>query len=194
MYGSFSILDIVILALYAFTLIGMGLYYKRKCRTAEEFMVAGRSIPAWAAGLAVMSTYTSSISYIATPGKAFDSNWHPFIFSLCIIPVAWFVCKYAVSYYRKIKLISVYEFLEDSLGSWARIYGAFSFVLFMVGRIAVILYLASLLLNTFVDWGIIPVILVLSGALMHLPPPLSRCGAPGVVPETRCGRSHCARD
>ena len=161
MYGSFSILDIVILALYAFTLIGMGLYYKRKCRTAEEFMVAGRSIPAWAAGLAVMSTYTSSISYIATPGKAFDSNWHPFIFSLCIIPVAWFVCKYAVSYYRKIKLISVYEFLEDSLGSWARIYGAFSFVLFMVGRIAVILYLASLLLNTFVDWGIIPVILVL---------------------------------
>ncbi|HCO92523.1 MAG TPA: sodium:solute symporter [Phycisphaerales bacterium] len=159
MQGSFGTIDIGILILYGCVLIGMGIYYKRKCRTADEFMVAGRSIPAWAAGLAVMSTYTSSISYIATPGKAFDSNWHPFIFSLCIIPVAWFVCKYAVPYYRKIKLISVYEFLEDRLGSWARIYGAISFVLFMVGRIAVILYLASLLLNTFVPWGIVPVII-----------------------------------
>ena len=161
MQGSFGTIDIGILILYACVLIGMGIYYKRKCRTANEFMVAGRSIPAWAAGLAVMSTYTSSISYIATPGKAFDSNWHPFIFSLCIFPVAWFVCKYAVPYYRKIKLISVYEFLEDRLGSWARIYGAISFVLFMVGRIAVILYLASLLLNTFVPWGIVPVIIAL---------------------------------
>jgi SSS family solute:Na+ symporter len=125
------------------------------------FMVADRSIPAWAAGLAVMSTYTSSISYIATPGKAFDSNWHPFIFSLCIVPVVWFICKYIVPYYRKMRIISVYKFLEDRLGSWARIYGALSFVLYMVGRIAVILYLASLLLSTFVPWNIVMVIIVI---------------------------------
>jgi len=161
MQGSLGAVDIFILILYGCVLIGMGLYYKRKCRTAEEFMVAGRSIPAWAAGLAVMSTYTSSISYIATPGKAYSSNWHPFIFSLCIIPVSWFVCRYAIPYYRKMKLISVYEFLENRLGSWARIYGALSFVLYMVGRIAVILYLASLLLNTFIPCNIVMVIIVL---------------------------------
>src|SRR3989304_9927452 len=107
-------------------MIGMGVYYARKSKTAEQFMVAGRSIPTWAAGLAVMSTYTSSISYIATPGKAFDSNWHPIIFSLCIFPVALLVCKYAVPYYRTMRLISVYSFLEDRLGSWARIYAALS--------------------------------------------------------------------
>ncbi len=161
MHGSFGTIDISILILYGCVLIGMGIYYKRKCRTADEFMVAGRSIPAWAAGLAVMSTYTSSISYIATPGKAYSDNWHPFIFSLCIFPVAWFVCKYAVPYYRKIKLISVYEFLENRLGSWARIYGALSFVLYMIGRIAVILYLASLLLNTFIPCNIVMVIIIL---------------------------------
>jgi SSS family solute:Na+ symporter len=161
MQGSLGVIDIAILLVYGCTLIGIGLYYKRKCRTADDFMVAGRSIPAWAAGLAVMSTYTSSISYIATPGKAYSDNWHPFIFSLCIFPVAWFVCKYAVPYYRKIKLISVYEFLENRLGSWARIYGALSFVLFMVGRIAVILYLASLLLNTFIPCNIVLVIIIL---------------------------------
>ncbi len=161
MQGNLSTIDIGILFLYSCVLIGMGIYYTRKCRTAEQFMVAGRSIPAWAAGLAVMSAYTSSISYIATPGKAFDSNWHPFIFSLCILPVAWLVCKYAVPYYRKTQLISVYSFLEERLGSWGRIYAALAFVLYMIGRVAVILYLASLLLSTFVSWNIAVVIIVI---------------------------------
>ena len=161
MQGNLSTIDIVILFSYSCVLIGMGVYYARKCRTADQFMVADRSIPAWAAGLAVMSAYTSSISYIATPGKAFDSNCHPFIFSLCILPVTWLVCKYAVPYYRKTKLISVYSFLEERLGSWGRIYAALAFVLYMIGRVAVILYLASLLLSTFVSWNIAIVIIVI---------------------------------
>jgi len=159
--GSLDKIDIGILALYSCVLVVMGVYYRRKCRTAEQFMVAGRSIPAWAAGLAVMSAYTSSISYIATPGKAFDSNWHPIIFSLCILPVAWLVCRYAVPYYRKKRLISVYSFLEERLGSWGRVYAALAFVLYMVCRVAVILYLASLLLSTFVPWDIRAVIVVI---------------------------------
>jgi SSS family solute:Na+ symporter len=161
MPASLGTVDIGILVLYSCVLIAMGVYYSRKCRTADEFMVAGRSIPAWAAGLAVMSAYTSSISYIATPGQAFDSNWHPIIFSLCIFPVAWLVCKYAVPYYRKTQLISVYAFLEDRLGAWGRVYAALSFLLYMVGRIAVILYLVSLLLSTFVPWNICIVIMVI---------------------------------
>jgi SSS family solute:Na+ symporter len=161
MQGNLGTIDIAILALYSCVLVGMGVYYKRKCRTAEQFMVADRTIPAWAAGLAVMSAYTSSISYIATPGKAFDSNWHPMIFALCIFPVAWLVCKYAVPYYRETRLISVYSFLEERLGSWGRLYAAFAFVLYMIGRAAVILYLASLLLSTFVPWNIAIVIMVI---------------------------------
>ncbi|MFB0553340.1 MAG: sodium/solute symporter [Phycisphaerae bacterium] len=161
MQGNLSTIDIGILFLYSFVLIGMGIYYTRKCRTADQFMVADRSIPAWAAGLAVMSAYTSSISYIATPGKAFDSNWHPMIFALCIFPITWLVCKYAVPYYRKTQLISVYSFLEERLGSWGRIYAALAFVLYMIGRVAVILYLAGLLLSTFVSWNIGVVIIVI---------------------------------
>jgi SSS family solute:Na+ symporter len=142
-------------------MVAMGIYYTRKSQTAEQFMVAGRSIPAWAAGLAVMSTYTSSISYIATPGKAFDTNWHPLIFSLCIFPVAWLACRYAVLYYRKTRLISIYTFFEEKLGSWGRICAALSFLLYMLGRIAVILYLVGLLFSTFVPWNIGIVILVI---------------------------------
>ena len=153
--------DIVILAGYCLVVVALGVYYTRKCRTAEQFMVAGRSIPAWAAGLAIMSTYTSSISYIATPGKAYDTNWHPLIFALTIFPVAWIACRYAVPYYRKMKLVSVYEFLEERIGPWGRAYAALSFLLYIVGRTAVILYLVSLLLSQFLAWPIVTIIVVI---------------------------------
>ncbi|WP_020528907.1 sodium:solute symporter family transporter [Flexithrix dorotheae] len=154
-------IDLAILISYGIILIGMGWYFTRKTKTAEAFMVASRSIPAWAAGLAVMSAYTSSISYIATPGKAFDDNWHPLVFALCIIPIAWLVTKYVIPFYRKNQTISVYKFLENRLGIWARVYAAFAFVFFMIGRVAVILYLASLLLGSFMDFSIVYIIIIL---------------------------------
>lgn len=144
MIGTFHWADMTMLVLYALLMIGMGIYYKRKTRTSEEFMVAGRTIPAWAAGLAVMGAYTSSISYVAVPGKAFLSNWHPLLFALGVFPVAWIVCRYAVPYYRKMKLISVYSFLEERLGGWGRAYAALVFILLQISRIAVILYLVAL--------------------------------------------------
>ncbi len=153
--------DTLILVLYAVVLVGMGIYFLRKNNTSEQFMVAGRSIPAWAAGIAVMSAYTSSISYIAVPGKAFDSNWHPLIFALMTLPVAWFVTKYVIPHYRKHKIISVYNYLEQKMGIWARVYASLSFVLFMIGRTAVILYLSSLLLTSFIDVDIKMLILVI---------------------------------
>ncbi|NOY57441.1 MAG: sodium/solute symporter [Calditrichaeota bacterium] len=152
-------IDTAVIVVYAVILVLMGIYFFRKSRTSEGFMVAGRSIPSWAAGLAVMSAYTSSISYIATPGKAFDTNWHPLIFALCIIPVTWLVSKYALPYYQKTKLISVYSFLEERLGNWARAYAGISFLLYMTGRIAVILYLSGLLLSSFLPQSIIALVL-----------------------------------
>ncbi len=147
--GSLAPLDIIILVAYFVVLIGLGIYTSRKIVTAEEFMVAGRKIPGWAAGLSVMCAYTSSLSYIATPGKSFGSNWNPVLFAYSMIPVALFVSYFIISYYRKIGIISVYEFLERRLGAWGRIYAGISFLLYMIGRIAVILFLTALLFDKF---------------------------------------------
>jgi len=147
--GKLVALDVVILVAYFGVLIGLGIYTSRKIVSSDEFMVAGRKIPGWAAGLSVMCAYTSSLSYIATPGKSFGSNWNPVLFAYAMIPVALFVTYFIIGYYRKIGLISVYEFLEKRLGSWGRVYAAISFMLYMIGRIAAILFLTALLFGQF---------------------------------------------
>ena len=147
--GKLEVLDLVILFGYFAVLIGLGIYTSRKIVSSEAFMVASRKIPGWAAGLSVMCAYTSSLSYIATPGKSFGSNWNPVLFAYAMIPVALFVSYFIIGYYRRIGLISVYEFLEKRLGNWGRIYAAISFMLYMIGRIAAILYLTALLFGAF---------------------------------------------
>jgi SSS family solute:Na+ symporter len=147
--GKVSVLDMVIVLTYFAALVGLGIYTSRKIVSSDEFMMAGRKIPGWAAGLSVMCAYVSSLSYIATPGKSFGSNSNPVLFAYAMIPVAFFVCYFIISYYRKIGLVSVYEFLERRLGSWGRIYASLSFLLYMIGRIAVILYLTALLFGAF---------------------------------------------
>jgi SSS family solute:Na+ symporter len=161
MSANLGVIDTGILILYALICVGMGVYYSRKARTSEQFMLAGQSIPAWAAGIAVMSAYVSSISYIAVPGQAYDTNWHPAIFVLCIPPIVWFVCWYIIPYYRRIKLVSVYGLLENSLGRWARLYSALSFVIYMIGRSAVIIYLTALLVGTFIPVNIVTLIIII---------------------------------
>jgi len=66
-----------------------------------------------------------------------------------------------VPFYRRTQLISVYAFLEQKLGPWARAYAGLSFLLYMLGRVAVILYLVALLLSVFVTWNIGLVILAI---------------------------------
>jgi len=159
--GNLAFFDYLILVIYGIILLAMGFYFAKKMKTAGQFMTANGKIPGWAAGLAVMSAYTSSISYIATPGKAFDSDWHPIIFAICMAPVSWFAVVRIIPLYRKLQLISVYSFLQERLGNWARYYAAFSFLLFMVGRMAVILYLVALLIQPFIGGELIWIIIVI---------------------------------
>src|SRR5690606_41400258 len=133
-------LDTVILVLYGLVMVGMGIYFMRKTKTSEEFMVAGRGIPAWAAGIAVMSAYTSSISYISVPGKAYEENWHPLIFALTAIPVTWFVARYLIPHYRTYKIMSVYKYLVVNVCHWGWVFAFCSLLRFLVCRMRVRLF------------------------------------------------------
>jgi len=159
--GNLALVDLLLIGTYGFAVIGIGWFFAWRMKTARQFITAGGSIPGWAAGLAVMSAYTSSISYIATPGKAYDADWHPLLFALCMIPVVWLVVLRIIPLYRNLQLVSVYAFLESRLGSWARVYGALSFLLYMISRMAVILYLVALLIQPFIGGNIVWAILLI---------------------------------
>jgi len=140
----------------------IGLYFYRKSRTTEGFTAAGRSVPGWALGLSILATYLSSISFLALPGKAFATNWNPFVFSLSLPITTWIAVKYFMPYYRKSGEISAYSNLEHRFGQWARVYTSIFFLLTQLARIGAVTYLMALPMNILFGWDIRLVIIITS--------------------------------
>ena len=81
--------DIAIIVLYLLAMIGIGFYFSRKNKDADQFTKASGHIPGWALGLSFYATFLSSNTFLGVPGKAFGSNWNSFVFSLSMPLAAW---------------------------------------------------------------------------------------------------------
>lgn len=153
-------LDWAILITYLAAMIGLGLWLSRWARTSEQFMVAGRGLPGWAVGLSILGTYVSTISFIANPGKSYATNWNPFVFSLTLPFAAWLATAYFVPFYRRAGEISAYQHLESRFGPWARTYAVVCYLVLQVARMASIIYLVALTLQSILGIDILIIILV----------------------------------
>jgi SSS family solute:Na+ symporter len=133
-------IDIAIIVLYLLAMIGIGFYFSRKNKNADQFTKASGHIPGWALGLSFYATFLSSNTFLGVPGKAFGSNWNSFVFSLSMPLAAWVAAKYFVPFYRKTGEISAYTHLEHRFGAWARTYTMACFVLTQLARMGSIFF------------------------------------------------------
>lgn len=133
-------IDIAIIVLYLIGMIGIGVYFSRKNKNADQFTKASGHIPGWALGLSFYATFLSSNTFLGVPGKAFGSNWNSFVFSLSMPFAAWVAARYFVPFYRKTGEISAYTHLEHRFGAWARTYTMVCFVLTQLARMGSIFF------------------------------------------------------
>jgi SSS family solute:Na+ symporter len=160
-----AVIDLAVIAIYLAAIVGVGMWYARRRPGAEEYMAAGRSLPGWAIGLSMFGSYVSSISFLGNPGKAYASNWNPFVFSLATPVAAAIAVRWFVPFYRSLGEISAYEHLERRFGPWARTYAVVCFLLVQMARTGTVIYLLALAVAPLTGWRV-EVIIVLTGVLM----------------------------
>ena len=142
----FGVANYCVLAFYLLALVGMGVYFSRRGQGIEDFFLAGRRIPWWAAGLSIYATQLSAITYISTPALAFSSNWIVAPVSLTILLMAPVVVTFFLPFFRRLDITTAYQYLEKRYGYGARAFGSLSFILFQFGRMAIVVYLPALAL------------------------------------------------
>jgi SSS family solute:Na+ symporter len=157
-----QIIDLAIFLIYMLAIVGFGISFSFRKRTAQDFTTGGGRLPTWAIGMSIFATYVSSISFLALPGNAFSTNWNGFVFSFSIPLAAWIAVKYFVPLYRKLQCESAYFYLEQRFGAWARIYTSCCYLLTQLARMGAIMYLLALPMNALLGWSI-PSIIVLIG-------------------------------
>lgn len=138
-----GILDGLVIFAYACLMVGVGAYYSRRNRTAEEFLLGGRRMSPIALGLSLFATLVSTLSYLGNPGEMIAHG------PMLLTQIAAFPLIYLIVGYGLIPLImrqpvtSAYELLESRLGSGIRTAGAAVFLSLRLGWMATILFATS---------------------------------------------------
>ncbi|OQP60406.1 hypothetical protein A3860_34065 [Niastella vici] len=146
--GGFRILDWTIVGIYFLLVIAISVIVSRNMqRTTSGFFLGGGKIPWWAAGLSIFGSKLSALTFIAIPAKAYATDWVYLLNNVMIVVVAPIVVYFYLPYFRKLKLTSVYEYLNIRFNRQVKWLGSLTFVLFQVSRLGIVIYLPALVLS-----------------------------------------------
>jgi solute:Na+ symporter, SSS family len=159
--GDFGWLNWTVLGGYLLAILLMGVYFSRREKSTDDFFLAGRRIPWWAAGLSIVGTGLSAITFMSFPAKAYADNWIHLTGNLVPILIVPIVVLFYLPFYRRLNVTTAYEYLEKRFNLTARLVGGLLYICFQFLRMAVILYLPALALHTVAGLNIYACILAM---------------------------------
>lgn len=146
--------DILVIAAYLTTLVGIGVRSAGQQKTTDSYFVAGRSVPGWAAGLSLLATIITSLTFIAFPGSAFAGDWNLLVPGIIFVAVIVSVGPIIVPFFRHAVSMSVYEYFGKRFGPGVRMYSSFAFAAGHFAKMGFVFYLLALAVAGFTGWSI----------------------------------------
>ena len=145
--GSFNTLDYSIVAAYLVATVYIGLRFTRRQENVEDYFVAGRSAPSWAVAISAIATGLSAISYLGVPAWVYEHDLQLNV-SIFLLPLAaWLVVILFVPLLARLRLMTIYEYLERRFNLAVRTFASGLFLVLRGGWLSVGILAQSLLLN-----------------------------------------------
>ena len=153
-----STVDIVVFSSYCLLILFIGLYVSRekkgKEKSAEDYFLAGKSLPWWAIGASLIAANISAEQFIGMSGSGFALG-------LAIASYEWMaaitlliVGKYFLPIFIEKGLYTIPEFIEKRFSTELKtILAIFWIALFVFVNLTTVLYLGGLALDTVMGSG-----------------------------------------
>ncbi|MUV37221.1 Sodium-coupled monocarboxylate transporter [Lentibacillus sp. JNUCC-1] len=139
----------VVLVVYLIAMLGVGVYFTRRSgKNTDAFFKGGGKIPAWAAGFSIYATTLSAITFMSTPEQAFLTDWSYAAGNLAIFAIIPVLIHFYIPFFRKLNVTTAYEYLEERFGVSMRSVSSLLFILFHIGRVAIVVYLPTLAITS----------------------------------------------
>ncbi|MEM8738816.1 MAG: sodium/solute symporter [Planctomycetota bacterium] len=159
--------DIAVIVIYFAAMAVFAFYWGRRNKNTEDYFLGGRSVPGWAVGLSLIGTSISSISFLALPAAAFALDWRLLVANYAVIIGFVVAIIVFVPLFRALPYTTAYEFLEDRLGRFSRLYCSITFMIFQLLRLGTVLFLVSVTISFLLD---VPIhwVIILGGLFILL--------------------------
>ena len=159
-------IDWIILVLTLFVIIAYGTYKSAGAKTSNEYIKAGNSAKWWTIGLSVMATQASAITFLSTPGQAFNDGmgFVQFYFGLPIAVII--ICLVFIPIYHKLKVYTAYEFLEKRFDQKTRTLTALLFLIQRSLSAGITIFAPAIILSSVLGWDLITVNIIIGSLVI----------------------------
>lgn len=149
--GSLNSLDYMIFILYFSALIYMSWRLSKGQASEADYFVGNRKMPWWAIGVSTAATQTSAIGFMSVPAFVAmkQGGGMKILQGEFILPIAMiFIMVFFIPFFRNLKLISVYEYLDKRFDSSVKYLISGVFLISRGLATAVGLYMTAIVVST----------------------------------------------
>ena len=159
-------IDWIILVLTLLVIIAYGTYKSLGAQTSDEYIKAGNSAKWWTIGLSVMATQASAITFLSTPGQAFNDGlgFVQFYFGLPLAVII--ICLVFIPIYHKFKVYTAYEFLEKRFDQKTRTLTALLFLIQRSLSAGITIFAPSIILSSVLGWDLITINIIIGSLVI----------------------------
>lgn len=147
-------IDWIILFSILAAIVGYGIYKTREVKNSQSYFVGNKDLKWWTIGLSVMATQASAITFLSTPGQAFDDGMRFAQFYIGL-PIAMVIlCIWVLPRYYRTNVVTAYEYLENRFDLKTR---TLTSVLFLIQRglaAGLTIFAPSIILSTILGWNL----------------------------------------
>ncbi|TXG35751.1 sodium:solute symporter [Seonamhaeicola maritimus] len=148
-------IDWTVLGITLLAIVSYGTYQTRGSKNVKDYLRGGNKSKWWTIGLSVMATQASAITFLSTPGQAFNDGmgFVQFYFGLPIAMVV--ICMVFIPLYHRLKVYTAYEFLESRFDLKTRTLTA---ILFLIQRglaAGITIFAPAIILSVVLGWDLL---------------------------------------
>ena len=131
-----------------------GIYKTRKFNTIKDHLKGGKSANWLTIGLSVMATQASAITFLSTPGQAYNDGmgFVQFYFGLPLAIIV--ICMVFIPIYHKLKVYTAYEYLEKRFDRKTRTLAAILFLVQIGLAAGITIFAPAIILSTILGWNL----------------------------------------
>ncbi|MEP7319488.1 MAG: sodium:solute symporter [Panacibacter sp.] len=161
-----SSIDWIVLVVTLTAIVLYGLYKSRTSKNLEGYFLSNRSMPWHLVLLSIMGTQASAITFLSAPGQAFTDGMR-FVQYYFGLPLAMIVISISfVPLFKKLKVFTAYEFLEQRFDVKTRTFTSALFLLSRGFSTGISIYAPSIILSSLLGWDIFWTNIIMGGILI----------------------------
>ena len=149
-----SVADWIVMLSTLFGIVAYGVWKTRKSTDIHGYLRGGNTM-GWAAiGLSVMATQASAITFISTPGQAYE-NGMAFVQNYFGLPLALIIVSAVfIPIYYRLNVFTAYEYLEKRFDLNTRLLAAFLFLVQRGLAAGITIYAPAIILSAALGWNL----------------------------------------